>query len=181
MTGRLGKRYARAVLGLARSAGALEATGEELARAAAVFDEPRLRPFLLSPAIDRSTRQRTAKAVVATLGVSKIVANTINLLADRHRLAVLPDVARWFDHLLDDDLGRARVTLRSAAPLSVAEKNDLIAVARRLTGRENVLATTTVDAELLGGVVLDVAGTVYDGSVKAQLARLSKDMAGGTT
>lgn len=179
MTGRLGKRYARAVLELVRQAGALEATGEELARAVAAFDEPRLRPFLLSPAIDRSVRQRTAQAVVAALGVSKVVSNTIALLADRDRLAILPDVARWFDQLLDDELGRARVTIHSAAPLSVAEKNDLVAVARRLTGRQNVLAAIEVDGELLGGVVLDIAGTVYDGSVKAQLAHLSKDMAGG--
>jgi len=179
VTGRLGKRYARALLELARAAGTLEATGEELGRAVAAFEEPRLRPFLLSPAIDRALRERTAKAVVAALGLSKTVANTIALLADRDRLAILPDVARWFDQLLDDELGRARVTVRSAAPLSVAEKNELIAVARRLTGRQNVIAATEIDAELLGGAILDIAGTVYDGSVKAQLARLSKDMAGG--
>ena len=179
MIGRLGKRYARALLDLAREAGVLEATGEDLARAVAAFDEPRLRPFLLSPAIDPSTRQRTAKSVVAALGVSKIVANTIGLLADRDRLAVLPDVGRWFDRLLDDHLGRARVSIRSAAPLSAAEKNELIDVARRITRRQQIVATTEVDEDLLGGIVLDVSGTVYDGSVKTQLARLSKGMAGG--
>jgi len=42
-----------------------------------------------------------------------------------------------------------------------------------------VLATTEVDAELLGGVVLDIDGTVYDGSLRAQLVRLSKQMAEG--
>lgn len=179
MSGRLAKRYARALLDLAREAGVLEATGEDLARTVAAFEEPRLRPFLLSPAIDRGTRQRTAKSVVAALGVSKIVANTVSLLSDRDRLAVLSDVGRWFDHLLDDHLGRARVTLRSAAPLSVAEKNDLIEVARRITRRQQIMATTEVDESLLGGIVLDVAGTVYDGSVKTQLARLSRDMVGG--
>jgi len=179
VTGRLGKRYARALLELARTARTLEATGEELNRAVAAFEEPRLQPFLVSPAIDRSVRERTANAVVAALGVSKVVGNAIALLVGRDRLAVLPDVARWFEQLLDDELGRARVTIRSAAPLSVAEKNDMIAVARRLTGRQNVLASTEVDTDLLGGVVLDIAGTVYDGSVRTQLARLSRNMAGG--
>ena len=179
MTSRLGKRYARALLDLARAAGTLEATGEELARAAATFEEPRLRPFLTSPAIDTAIRRTTAKSVITALGVSKVVGNTIALLADRDRLGILPDVARSFDQLLDDELGRARVTIRSATPLNVAEKNDLIAVARRITARQNVLASTEVVPDLLGGVVLDVSGTVYDGSVKAQLARLTKDMAGG--
>jgi F0F1-type ATP synthase delta subunit len=40
-----------------------------------------------------------------------------------------------------------------------------------------VVATSEVDSELLGGVVLDVGGTVYDGSVRSQLARLGKEMA----
>ena len=179
MSGRLGRRYARALLDLARAAGTLEATGEELGRAAATFQEPRLRPFLLSPAINRSIRERTASTVVAAIGVSRVVGNAIALLAGRDRLAVLPDVARWYDQLLDDELGRARVTIRSAAPLSVAEKNDVVVVARQLTGRQTVVASTEVDFELLGGVVLDIAGTVYDGSVRTQLARLSRDMAGG--
>jgi F-type H+-transporting ATPase subunit delta len=69
--------------------------------------------------------------------------------------------------------------MRSAAPLSIAEKNELVELARRLSGRREILTTTEVDPELLGGVVLDLGGTVYDGSVKTQLARLTKEMAEG--
>ena len=69
--------------------------------------------------------------------------------------------------------------IRSATSLSAAEKNDLVELARHLTGRREVLAATEVDPELLGGVVLDIDGTMYDGSLRAQLARLSKQMAEG--
>jgi F-type H+-transporting ATPase subunit delta len=86
-------------------------------------------------------------------------------------------VSRAYDELLDADLDRARVTIRTAAPLSAAERSALVDLARRVTRRREVLATTEVDAELLGGVVLDASGTVYDGSVRTQLARLSKEMA----
>jgi F0F1-type ATP synthase delta subunit len=55
----------------------------------------------------------------------------------------------------------------------------VVELARRLTGRREVLPTTEVDPELLGGVTLDIGGTVYDGSLKTQLARLTKDMAEG--
>ena len=179
MNGRLGKRYARAVLALAREDGTLEATGEELNRAAATFDEPRLRPLVLSPVIDAGARRQTARGVAEALGLSPTVRNLIGLLAERDRLAILPDVARWYDALLDDELGRTRVAIRSATALSAAERNELIELARRLTGRGKILAANELDAELLGGVVLDIGGTVYDGSLKTQLARLTKEMAEG--
>lgn len=179
MTGRLAKRYARAVLELAREEASLEPTGEELNRAAVTFDEPRLRPLVLSPAIEAAARIRIAKAVAAALQLSPIVRNLIGLLAERDRLALLADIARWYDDLLDDEVGRARVMIRSATALSASEKSELVELARRLTGRQEVLAATELDAELIGGVVLDIGGTVYDGSLKTQLARLTKDMAQG--
>jgi F-type H+-transporting ATPase subunit delta len=177
VNGRLAKRYARAALDLAREAAALEPWGAELARAAAAFSEPRLQPILLSPAIDGAARRRTARAVADALALPPIVRNLIVVLSDRDRLALLPDVARWYDELLDDALDRARVTIRSAVPLAAPEKSALVEMARRLTGSREVLATAEVDGELLGGVVLDVGGTVYDGSVRSQLARLGKEMA----
>jgi F-type H+-transporting ATPase subunit delta len=179
LTGRLAKRYARALFKLAREEGSLESTGQELARAAAAFDEPRLRPFVLSPAIDAVVRLRTTRSVAEALRVSKTVANLVGLLAERDRIAILSDVARWYEALVDDELGRARITIRSAALLSIAEKNGLIELARRLTGRREILATTEVDADLLGGAVLDIGGTVYDGSLRTQLTRLTKEMAEG--
>jgi F-type H+-transporting ATPase subunit delta len=177
--GRLAKRYARALLEIAREDGALEALGEELNRTVAAFEEPRLRPLVLNPVIDAGARLQTAKAVAAALRVSKTVENLVGLLAERDRLGILPDVARWYEALVDADLGRARATIRSAAPLGAGERTELIELARRITGRREVIAATEVDPELLGGVVLDVGGTVYDGSLKTQLARLMKDMAEG--
>ena len=179
MSGRLAKRYARALIDLARADGRLEPTGEDMARAAAAFEEPRLRPLLLSPAIDIGARRNTARAVVEALRLSPSVRNLILLLVDRDRLAILPEIGRWYEEFLDQELGRARVTMRTAAPLSGAEKTELTELARKLTGQREVIATAEVDADILGGVVLDVAGTIYDGSLKAQLARLSKEMAEG--
>ncbi len=177
MRGGLPRRYARALLALAREANALEATGEDLARAAAAFEEPRLRALLLSPLVDASRRVEISRKVLDALGVARIVANLVALLAERDRLAILSDVARAYETLVDDALGRTRVVIRSAAPLSTAERSQLVELARRLTGRQHVAAKAEVDADLLGGVVLDVGGTVYDGSLRTQLQRLGKEMA----
>ena len=179
MTGRLAKRYARALFELARESETLELSAEELARTVAAFDEPRLRLLVLSPAIAGNVRVNTARSVAEALGVSKSLANLVALLAERDRLPILPDIARWYEGLVDEALGRARVTIRSAAPLSITERNEVIELSRRLTGRREIIAATEVDADLLGGVVLDVGGTVYDGSVRTQLARLTKEMTEG--
>jgi len=179
MIGRLARRYALAVFDLAREENRLEALGEEIGRAVAAFEDPRVQQLLLSPVIDAGVRLRTTKDIIASLGLSPTVNNLVTLLAERDRLAILPGVARWYQGLLDAELGRVRVTISSAAPLGAAEKNELVELARRLTRRREVLASIEVDPELLGGVVLDTGGTVYDGSLKAQLARLRKEMAEG--
>lgn len=177
MSRRLGRRYARALIELAREDGTLEATADEIGRAVSAFEEPRLRLLVMNPAIDGAVRRRTAEVVIEALGLSRTVGNLLRLLADRDRLPILPDLARAYGAMLDDEVGRARVTIRSATPLSTAERNELVELARRLTQRREVIATTQVAPELLGGVTLDADGTVYDGSIRAQLARLSKEMA----
>ena len=179
MTGGLARRYARALLQLAREAGTLDATGQELQTVAATFDEPRLRAVVLNPAIDAGARGHVVSGVVGALGASPFVGNLVRLLADRDRLATLPQVSQAYDALVDAEMGRTRVRIRSAAPLGSAEQEELTNLARRLVGGGEVIVSTEVDAELLGGVMIDVGGTVWDGSVRTQLQTISKEMAGG--
>jgi len=177
VSGSLGRRYARALLDLARAEDALAAYGDELGRTLAAFEDPRLRMLCLSPALPRDVRTLNTKEVVAALGLSRMVGNLIGLLGERDQLALLPEVVRCYETLLDDALGRARVTIRTATPLRGEEQEQLMELARKLTGRGEVLPTAEVDPELLGGLVLAVGGTVYDGSLRAQIARLGKEMA----
>ncbi len=178
MTGSLARRYARALLELAREEGTLDATGQELAAVAAAFDDARLRAVVLNPAVDGGARRRVVAGVIGALGASPWVANLVNLLAGRDRLSILSQVAQAYADLVDAEIGRTRVRITSAAPLGAAEKTELTELAKRLAGANEVVVTTAVDAELLGGVVVDIHGTVWDGSLRAQLARISKDMAG---
>jgi F-type H+-transporting ATPase subunit delta len=178
VTGSLARRYARALLELAREAGTLDPTGQELAATAAAFDDPRLRAVVLNPAFDAGARRRVVHGVIGALGVSPSVANLVKLLADRDRLPVLPQVAQAYDAMVDAEIGRTRVRIRAASPLGSAEKAELTDLAKRLAGGGEVLVATEVDPELIGSVVLDIGGTVWDGSIREQLKRLSKEMAG---
>jgi len=177
VTGNLARRYARALLELARQAGTLDPSGRELADTAAAFDEPRLRAVVLSPAIERSARRKIVGEVVAALGVSSDVGNLVKLLADRGRLRLLAEVAQAYEALVDRELGRSRARIRSAAPLGAAERAELTELAKRLVDSHDVIVATQVDPELLGGVVLDIGGTVWDGSLRTQMLRMSSQMA----
>jgi F-type H+-transporting ATPase subunit delta len=178
VTGSIGRRYARAVLGIARETGALIAAGEELARATAAFVEPELQSVVQSPVVAQLARRAIVEKVVGRLGLSPAVKNLIRLLADRGRLGELPDVARAYDTLVDRELGRTRVNIRSAAPLTGEQRAELERLAGRLAGGKEIIVSAEVDPGLIGGVVVDAGGTVYDGSVKTQLARLAKSVAG---
>jgi len=181
VTGSLGRRYARAVFGLARESNAVAAAGEELARATATFADPALAAVVLNPGIATTARRAIVGRIVDRLGLSPMVGNLLRLLADRDRLGLLPDVARAYEAFVDRELGRARVAIRTAVALGDAQRADLESLARRLTGSQQVVASVTVDPELIGGVVLDAGGVVYDGSVQTQLARLADRMAGSAT
>jgi F-type H+-transporting ATPase subunit delta len=176
VNGSLGRRYAQAVIDLARERGALASVGEELSRAAATFAQDDLKSLVLNPGIEAAARRNIVGQIVERLGLSPIVGDLVRLLAARDRLTVLPDVARAYERLVDRELGRARVTIRSAVHLEPEQLTALEALAKRLTGASLIVLSTKVEPELIGGVTLAVGGTVYDGSVKTQLERLADKM-----
>jgi F-type H+-transporting ATPase subunit delta len=176
VTGGLGRRYAKAVIDLARESGALAPVGEDLSRAAATFAQDDLRSLVLNPGIDATARRNIVGQVVERLGLSPIVGDLIRLLAARDRIDVLPDVTRAYERLVDRELGRARVTIKSASELGPEQLTALEGLAKKLTGASVIVVSTKVDPELIGGVTLTVGGTVYDGSVKTQLERLADKM-----
>jgi F-type H+-transporting ATPase subunit delta len=177
VTGSLARRYARALLDLAREQQALERFGDDLSRAPGEFAQDDLRRVALNPAIDAGKRRALVRDVVASLGLDPLVGNLIRVLADHDRLGIIGDVARAYDALVDRELDRTRVRITSATPLSDAEETELGALARGIVGHGDVLVSSTVDPALVGGVVLGIGGTVYDGSLRTQLARLSHEMA----
>lgn len=178
MISRLARRYARALLMLAKDAGTLAPVGDDLEKIDVAFQDERLRTVVGSPLVDATKRVEITKKIAGALGISTLVANLTYLLAERDRLAILPDVARSYGSMLDAELGRTRARIRTAAPLDPAQEQDLRALATQLAGSREVVVSASVDPSLLGGVVLDIGSTVYDGSLRTQLDRLSKNMTG---
>ncbi|MFO0002631.1 MAG: ATP synthase F1 subunit delta [bacterium] len=105
------------------------------------------------------------------LGLHPHVASFLRLLLDKDRFAALADIAREYRALADAEAGRVRATVTTAAELTPATRDAVANALVRSTGKKVVLETR-VDPALLGGLVAQVGGRVYDASLRTRLERL---------
>jgi F-type H+-transporting ATPase subunit delta len=180
MSGAVSRRYAKALFALAKDSNTLQPTADQLLRLAAVAADPAMGPVLRSPMLSVSRRHELAEMLARELTLSDLLARFLQLLADHQRLGELPAIADRYQQLLDAQLGRVRLTIRSAAPLDAKQEADIVSAFATLTGRQ-VISRVIIDGELLGGVVAEVEGKVYDGSVRTQLDRIAKELSGAAS
>jgi F-type H+-transporting ATPase subunit delta len=137
-----------------------------------------LRNFLSSPAISRAAKQDLLEKLVTRAAGTKELRNFLFVLVDHHRTNLLGEIANDFEALLLRRLGVAEANVTSARELSPAQKEKLAGTLATVTGKK-IDARYTVDPTLVGGLVVRIGSTIYDGSVRAQLeqmaARLNRD------
>lgn len=177
MSASVARRYAKAIAAIAREEKSLDETGAELHALAALARDPTTASVLASPLLATNRRRALVQSIAEQLGLRPSVRNLLCLLADQRRLDQLAAIAEHYQRLVDEVLGRVRARIASAAEISADEERAVTTVLERLTGK-TVLAERRIDPELLGGVVVEVEGKVYDGSLRTQLERLAAGIAG---
>lgn len=177
MSTKTARRYAKALFELAKEGGALQPTADDLAHLAAVAADATVMPVLRSPLLSAARRGELAASLVRELKLSDLLTRFVRLLADNRRLGDLPGINEHFQRLLDRELGRLRIVLHSPTALEGTQEQQLVAAFAAVTGK-SIIPHSVVDPDLLGGVVVEVDGKVYDGSVRTQLHRLAKELTG---
>jgi F-type H+-transporting ATPase subunit delta len=173
------RRYAKALYGLTREGGRLEATADELGRFAALLEAEReLRDLLAWPWVKAVAKRAVVVAVADRLGLSPLTRNFLALVAQRRRLGLVGEILAAYRALVDDAAGRVRARVRSAAPLGETERAALRARLGQRLGKM-VLLETEVDPILLGGFVAEVGSQVLDASVAGQLRALRERLITG--
>jgi F-type H+-transporting ATPase subunit delta len=176
IVGSIARRYAKALFGLAVEQGRVEAWSDALvALQGAVDSSPDLQDVLENPVYSKEQRRTVVAKLAAALHLDADPANLLALLGDRNRLGYLAAIVVTFRELSDAKLGRVRAKITSAVPL---DDDAAAAMALRLSGASNakVLLEQHVDPALLGGVVAQVGSLVFDGSVRAQLEDLRRQL-----
>ena len=136
---------------------------------------PELRKVWESPAIPAEQKRRLLDAIVKREGISKPLRNFVAVLIDHHRIALIDQVAKDFERELNSRLGFAEAQITSARELSAAERRALESQVEKLIGKK-VRAQYGRDESILGGAIVQVGSTIYDGSVKGQLERIRGEL-----
>jgi F-type H+-transporting ATPase subunit delta len=139
--------------------------------AALLHESSDLRRVWENPSIPAEQKRGVLDVIVERDGISKSVRNLIAVLIDHRRMHFLEPIIVQLEKELDARLGFAEAEITSARALGDAERREFEAQVGKLTGKK-VRARYEQDASLLGGAVVRLGSTIYDGSVKGQLERL---------
>jgi F-type H+-transporting ATPase subunit delta len=170
-------QYANAMADIALAQGAAEPAAKQLQQFGAAYAESvELRTFLASPAVGIEAKRGVLEKIVARLGASKIVRNFLFVLADHRRTHLIPEVIAAFLEVIRQRQGVAEAEISSAIELSAAQKKEMAATLARLTGKK-IEAKYALDPELLGGAVVRIGDTIYDGSLRSRLNEMRTRLA----
>jgi F-type H+-transporting ATPase subunit delta len=166
--------YAKAAFEYARAAKAFAGWSRALATASEIVADPRVAPLAKNPLL---TAADLANLIIDVAG-SKLDAgmqNFVRVLAENHRLLLLPEISARYEELRSAVENTVDVEVTSAVPLNDAQAQRLEqALSTRL--RREVRMRTSVDAALMGGAVVRAGDLVIDGSLKGRLDRLATEL-----
>ena len=176
-------RYAHALLGLADDKrkdepGALDRIAADLESLFGLWrQDAGFRDFIADPRLDGAKQRAGAFAILERAGIGTEVRNLVGVLIVNRRLAALPDVAQTFGALLAERRGQQTAEVVTAHPLTDTQRSQIVA---RLTeaGYSGVRLSESVDASILGGLIVRIGSRLYDNSIKAKLQRLQYAMKG---
>lgn len=141
----------------------------------ALEESQALREVLANPAIPADQKLRVLDAIASRLGLFPQVRNFLAVVTDHQRMNVLKEILDEYHSLADERAGLAEAEITTARPLNNEDRTELEAQVARLAGGR-VRATYREDASLLGGAVVRIGSTIYDGSIRARLLGLKQKL-----
>ena len=170
------QRYASALADVALERNSAEAVRRDFsAFVEAFFASPDLRNALESPAVNGEAKQSVIEKIAASMGMNDAARNFVLTIVENRRTHLLREIEKAFEAELNARLGIAEAEVTSARELDGPEKQKLTEALERRTGKK-IEARFVEDKLLLGGAVVRVGSTIYDGSVREQLNRLREQL-----
>jgi F-type H+-transporting ATPase subunit delta len=134
-----------------------------------------LREVLMNPSIATDQKLKVLDAIAARIGMFPQVRNFIAVIMGHQRLHELDEILTEYHAVADEQSNMAEAEITSARPLNDQDRAELEAQVAKLAGGR-VRATYHQDTTLLGGAVVRIGSTVYDGSIRAQLQQLKQKL-----
>lgn len=169
------KRYAMALLEIAKEKNILDQLAEEARAVKAVFaDNAEIISFLQHPKV--SPEQKKQMMMEAFAGVSQDMMNTLLLMIKRHRITEIKQMAADLVDAINDVKSVAEATVYTTRPLTDAECEAVSTAFAAKVGKQSLIIDNIVDRELIGGIKLRIGNRIFDGSVSGKLQRLERQL-----
>ena len=137
-----------------------------------------LREFFMNPAVPALQKVEFLDTLNKRLGLRKELRNLLAVMINNDRIGDVNEVAAAYRNLLQEQQGIRQAEIVTARELSAAERDSLAAEVGKLAGSK-IDASFRLDAAILGGTVVRIGSTVYDGSVRGRLDRLKEALTAG--
>ena len=175
---RIARPYAQALLSVAGSLDEATKVRDQLAAFASTLQgAPDLKSFFANPALSVEQKQRVLGQVMDRLAVAPLGRRLLQALLSRHRLGQLDDVVAGISEAIRQRQGVAVAEVTTAEPLGDDERAQLRRVLEGQVGKRLEMRES-VDPDLIAGFVAQVESQLFDGSLRGQLDRLAKELAG---
>ena len=169
MISNISKRYARAFFEIATEEKQIEPYYNELNQFASIVSQNKsLSDFLANPVFEQASKKGVVDSIIAKLKLSGMTVNFLRLLVDKKRIDIVNDIVICYRQLMDETLKKVSVNVKTAFALSDELRSSINSGLEKAMGK-TVEMTVEEDPTLLGGVVISVGDTLYDGSIKNQL------------
>jgi F-type H+-transporting ATPase subunit delta len=166
--------YAQALLEAAQEKKRLDAVRKQFDEFdAALAGSDELRRFLQNPQVELLTKQAALEDLLK--GSDELFVNFVRLLADKSRIAEVEQVYEEWTRLLAQQERILELELHTAVELSDREATKVVGQIEKASGRK-IVATRTVDPDLIGGLVVQAGSLRLDASVRGRLEQLREQL-----
>ncbi|MFM6192397.1 MAG: ATP synthase F1 subunit delta [Planktothrix sp.] len=177
IAGEIIEPYASALMSLAQSRNLTEEFGNEIRSLLELLENSaELKNFLDNPVIKPQDKKAVLQRITGDQ-VNPLLRNFLMLLVDRGRILFLQGIGQQYLVLLRKLNQTVLAEITSAHPLTEAQQNTLTEKVKAMTNARSVEISTTLDPDLLGGVIIKVGSRVVDASLRGQLRRIGMKLA----
>ena len=168
-------RYATAVFEIAKEGNKVKALETDLASLTDALAVDDFSNLISSPMISREEQAGAIVALAKKMKLSPTVSNTLNLMATKRRLFVLPQLVTRLREIIAQEKGEVTAEVVTAKALTKTQADKLAKTLKASVGK-TVTLNATVDESLIGGLVVKVGSKMIDTSVKSKLDALQNSM-----
>ncbi len=172
-TGIYARALADVVLGRRLDANRVAAELESVSRL--LSESERLRIVWESPSVEGEQKLKLLDAIAGRLGLTREVRNFVAILISNRRIHAFHEIAKQAIQHINDVLGIADAEISSARELTAEERQNLESHVAAVTGK-SLRVRYALDPKLMGGALVRVGSTIYDGSVRGQLERMKQQL-----